>query len=203
VPVIPGATYQGCFVDDTSANSRSLPVSSGSGVTNAGCLATCSQKGFPVAGTEFGGECYCGANLVGVTQAAATDCNKNCTTNAAEVCGGSKRLTVFKNDTIATFVPKVPIIECTTYYGCWVDTVNPRTFPVFQNSNSTDYDCVAKCQAKGYAFAGTENFSQCFCSSTAPNTTQVDDSICRLPCEGDLFEVCGGKALLTVYQNTG
>ncbi|KAI9339790.1 WSC domain-containing protein [Zopfochytrium polystomum] len=203
VPSIPGATYQGCYIDNTTPSSRSLPVGTISGATNEVCITTCSAKGFPIAGTEYGGECYCGANLAGITQAPDSDCSMSCTSNPDETCGGPARLTVFKNDTIDAFVPKVPIISCTTYIGCWVDTVNPRTFPVFQNSNATDYDCVAQCQANGYRFAGTENFSQCFCSGSAPSTTKVDDAICRDPCEGDRFEICGGGALMTVYETTG
>ncbi|KAI9325461.1 hypothetical protein DFJ73DRAFT_767624 [Zopfochytrium polystomum] len=213
VPTIPGATYQGCFVDDTTANSRALPLGSGNGATNEACIAACSDKGFPIAGkerTEYGGECYCGANLNGIAKASESECNKDCEANTAEICGGSKRLTVFKNDTIDTFVPKVPIIACTTYYGCWVDTVNPRTFPVFQNSNSTDYDCVARCQAKGFTFAGTENFLSAFAQTRRPTPPKstiasagflVRVTVMRIMTRRT--QVCGGRALMTVYEATG
>ncbi|KAI9364892.1 hypothetical protein DFJ73DRAFT_808582 [Zopfochytrium polystomum] len=209
-PPLPGWTYQGCFLElptSTEPNGgRALPVSGGNVGGNLECTKVCADLGFPFAGTEFGRECYCGANLSGIAPAkAATACNSPCAQNASEPCGGAGTVTVYQSNPPGPppFTPTPPAIPCAQYFGCYQDTVNPRTLPFQVDSNATDWGCVASCKAKGYQFAGTENFSECFCSDKPPPTTRVDDATCRMPCEGAIAEACGGAGLLTVYNLTG
>jgi hypothetical protein len=65
-------------------------------VTSTACIAACQTKGFSVAGTEFGGECFCGNWLVGSTSLPASACNMKCEGDANQICGGSLALSVFR-----------------------------------------------------------------------------------------------------------
>ncbi|KAF8443424.1 carbohydrate-binding WSC, partial [Terfezia claveryi] len=66
-------------------------------ITNAGCINYCQGKGFKYAGTEYGGQCYCGNDISLGKPMPAADCNMVCEGNPKEVCGGPKRLTLWEN----------------------------------------------------------------------------------------------------------
>ena len=95
-----GSTWalQGCWVDQLNPT-RSLgsnPEWWGQAITNANCVDHCSTKGMSLAGTENGGQCFCGNSLVGSSQAASSDCNSPCAGDASQKCGGPARLTLYK-----------------------------------------------------------------------------------------------------------
>lgn len=96
---VAGWTALGCWSDDLSARVLSgatmVPVGNNA-VTSTGCIAACESKGFTMAGTEYGQECYCGNSLVGSTQKDASVCNMNCQGDTSQVCGGRLALNVFQ-----------------------------------------------------------------------------------------------------------
>ncbi|KAJ3296850.1 hypothetical protein HDU76_006674, partial [Blyttiomyces sp. JEL0837] len=202
-PAVPGFTYQGCYVDVLSP-SHSLPVRVGAGLTNQQCIAACTDIKLPVAGTEYKGECYCGNTLPAQQAAHESDCNTPCDADSTQICGGAGRLTVYTSNTQATYTLAIPTIPCWTYQGCYSDNTNARVFPTRSGSLSIvdNQGCAEACGNANYTWFGTENFSECFCSNVAPNSTKNPDSACVDPCEGDRSQVCGGSALLTVYQYT-
>ncbi|KAI0971078.1 WSC domain-containing protein [Xylaria arbuscula] len=90
----------GCWTDDSS-DGRALfyrqDSLDSSALTNEGCLESCLAGGFPFAGTEYGGECYCGVVIGNGTSLATDDstCNVPCNGNPDEICGGPSRLSLY------------------------------------------------------------------------------------------------------------
>ena len=62
--------------------------------------------------------------------------------------------------------------------------------------------CISICDGQGYAHAGVEYRSQCFCGNDIPqdrmptNGTMGD---CSMTCAGDSNEFCGGAARVSIY----
>ncbi|KAI5928595.1 WSC domain-containing protein [Camillea tinctor] len=90
----------GCWTDDSSEGKAlfyrqdSLESST---MTTETCLNSCLAGGYPFAGTEYGGECYCGVVIGNGTALAsdATTCNMPCNGNANQTCGGPSRLSLY------------------------------------------------------------------------------------------------------------
>lgn len=89
-----------------------------------------------------------------------------------------------------------------TYDGCYTDG-SPRTLGkyAFSMANMTVEACVAGCSAKGYAKAGAEYSTQCFCDVViGSGGALVGDGQCNMVCGGDGRELCGGSSRLSVYS---
>ena len=96
-----GWTSAGCYSD--ALNPRSLSGITfawwGQKISSSGCASYCEGKGYSYAGTEYGGQCFCGNELVNSEPQPSTDCDMPCEGAASEVCGGPARLSVFKSST--------------------------------------------------------------------------------------------------------
>jgi hypothetical protein len=68
-------------------------------VTNTKCIDYCDQAGYIMAGTEFGGQCFCSSSLIGSSSADASACNTPCEGDGSQTCGGSLTLSVFSKST--------------------------------------------------------------------------------------------------------
>ncbi|KAK8048877.1 copper radical oxidase [Apiospora phragmitis] len=94
-------TYLGCYNDNVN-NKRTLPWAMHFPGTNTAsqCLRKCSSYGYPIAGLEYGDECYCGdpENLAapGVAVQPDSQCNVVCAGNASAICGGGARLSTYQ-----------------------------------------------------------------------------------------------------------
>lgn len=93
--------YLGCFKDQgdaTGTRGRDLSghAVNNNGMTTARCVATCKDKGFQYAGTQYGSWCFCG-NSYGKS-GKATNCNMPCAGNKSEICGGSWANSVYGLD---------------------------------------------------------------------------------------------------------
>lgn len=60
------------------------------------CQEACDSQGHTFAGLENGIECYCGDSLVGSVPAPASECNKPCSWNTEQLCGGVNRVDVYQ-----------------------------------------------------------------------------------------------------------
>jgi hypothetical protein len=97
-----------------------------------------------------------------------------------------------------------------SYYGCYSDKLGNGNrvmagleFADIGNHEVTNTKCVAYCDAKGFSMAGTEYGGQCFCANTLnTGTSNLDESICDMACEGDDSETCGGSLALSVYSKS-
>lgn len=93
-----GFKYAGCFKD---AQGRALngKVRPDVGrMSNEKCVTECKKLGFSAAGTEFGGQCYCGNELEGSERLDESACDMACEDNASSKCGGSWALSVYSQD---------------------------------------------------------------------------------------------------------
>ena len=90
----------------------------------------------------------------------------------------------------------------TSWHGQCVKDNNQRLLPVEAKLGvkNTPTECVRKCKGYGYAYAGVQYGSQCFCANTPPPTnTIVDKTECNMQCSGDWQEKCGGSWRMNVY----
>ncbi|KAM0514336.1 hypothetical protein ACHAPE_006917 [Trichoderma viride] len=90
-----GYTYAGCYEDNIGRVLTGDILPNLGPMTNEKCVANCVAKGFSVAATEYGGQCYCGNELVGSSKLAESQCTVACEGAAGEVCGGSWAISVY------------------------------------------------------------------------------------------------------------
>ncbi|KAL6802021.1 COOH terminal WSC domain-containing protein [Trichoderma sp. SZMC 28012] len=90
-----GYTYAGCYQDNIGRVLTGDILPNLGPMTNDKCVANCVSKGFSIAATEYGGQCYCGNDLVGSAKLAESQCSMACEGNSKEVCGGSWAISVY------------------------------------------------------------------------------------------------------------
>ncbi|KAH8598152.1 hypothetical protein B0O99DRAFT_55550 [Bisporella sp. PMI_857] len=92
-----GWSYHGCFSDSNDRVLSGIKFANigHRQVTNTKCVAYCDSKGFSMAGTEYGGQCFCGNALSGSTSVEESKCNMPCEGDNKETCGGSLTLSVY------------------------------------------------------------------------------------------------------------
>ncbi|ORY14042.1 hypothetical protein BCR34DRAFT_647305 [Clohesyomyces aquaticus] len=94
-PVIEGYAYAGCYTDEVGSRTLAGEFLFAEDMTVEKCKDFC--KGTQFFGTEYGGECYCGASLGGAAEKRAeSECGYLCKGNEKEFCGAGGRLTVYK-----------------------------------------------------------------------------------------------------------
>ena len=64
-------------------------------MTSSGCATYCDKRGFKYAGTENGGQCFCGNELKMAQKADGGKCDVKCNGGKGEMCGGGGSLSVF------------------------------------------------------------------------------------------------------------
>lgn len=109
----------------------------------------------------------------------------------------------------ATAVSTAPSTSVSEWYniGCATDQArygNPRTLEhlAFTEDLTMTIDkCLIACEDAQYKFAGLQYGQECYCSNTAPTSSEyVSQSQCSMPCAADSTETCGGEWLLDVYE---
>ena len=96
--------HLGCFAEDGREPSRRVLAgwaalgAGGEAMSHAICAALCHERGFGIAGVEYGHQCFCGDELrpgaarVGVEECVAMPC----TADATQGCGGPFLLLAFR-----------------------------------------------------------------------------------------------------------
>ena len=92
---IGGFKYTGCFKDAENRVLNGKVRPDVGSMTNEKCINRCKSLGFSVAGTEYGGQCYCGNEIVGSEKLDESSCNSTCEGDKSDTCGGSWALSVF------------------------------------------------------------------------------------------------------------
>ena len=89
------AIYLGCYVDK---DDRALPSDyiSRLDMTIERCLTHCRTIGHMYAGLQNGSGCWCGDNYNKYGEADEAYCNKTCSGNDEQLCGGEYRNSVVK-----------------------------------------------------------------------------------------------------------
>ncbi|CCA76659.1 hypothetical protein PIIN_10649 [Serendipita indica DSM 11827] len=105
-----------------------------------------------------------------------------CSGDVSEFCGGSNGLSVYHS----TGAPQ-PIDEYngSTFSGCYKDSTRNRVLPhraaPEHNYDQTIEICIDACNALGYAFAGVEYASECWCGDARPAELATDGR-CNMQC---------------------
>ncbi|KAK8933100.1 WSC domain-containing protein 1 [Metarhizium anisopliae] len=90
--------YAGCFKDSRDRVLKADVRPNLGAISNAKCVAHCKAKNYKLAGTEYGGQCYCGNELVRSEKLDDSECNIACEGDKSDTCGGGWALTVFSKD---------------------------------------------------------------------------------------------------------
>jgi hypothetical protein len=176
--------YIGCFGDQGNTDLSGAHETSATN-TPEQCVAWCASQGFLYAGVENDNQCGCG-NSYG-KYGTSSSCTDACPGNFAEVCGGSSANSVYRTSALPSI-------------GCFADE-NSRDLSGPQqvsSSSQTPEQCVAWCSSQGFAYAGVQDYNQCFCGNSygkyGPSTG------CNEACTGDSTQNCGGGWANAVYR---
>ncbi|KAL0942125.1 wsc domain-containing protein [Colletotrichum truncatum] len=92
------------------------------------------------------------------------------------------------------------------YLGCARDPSGQgRTLPSPRKSGdfmTVDF-CIKHCSDQGYQYAGLEYAKECWCGNTVAEDRMPKKGVlgsCEMPCAGNSTQICGGYALLSLYQ---
>lgn len=91
---------KGCYTDSTAARVLTgFTVTNSTGMTEEFCVETCRERGYGLAGLEFGKECYCGNTLArSAVMVGMTDCmTLYCPGNKKEFCSAGNRLLIYSS----------------------------------------------------------------------------------------------------------
>ncbi|KAK4123484.1 WSC-domain-containing protein [Parathielavia appendiculata] len=92
---IAGFKYVGCYKDSHNRALSGEVLPNLGAVSNTNCVEYCASKGFSVAGTEYGGECYCGNSLSPLEKIDESKCAMACKGDGDQTCGGDWALTLY------------------------------------------------------------------------------------------------------------
>ncbi|KAM0332583.1 hypothetical protein ACHAQA_002867 [Verticillium albo-atrum] len=86
------------------------------------------------------------------------------------------------------------------YQGCYVDVDRTLTGASRVSADMTNEICTAFCASRGFSYAGTEWYQECFCGNAlAAGGVIANELDCSTPCGGDATQPCGGANRLTLY----
>lgn len=209
-------TYVGCGNENTATAGRALGGASttSNSMDNEQCTAYCAANNYLYAGTEYGTQCYCSNSLKPGSSLTNTGCTQSCGgtsgssspfSNYTNICGGSNRLTVWKNSAY-TPVQNPATINGYANQGCYTEASNNQralSAKSYTSNKLTVETCITYCGSFSppYSLAGVEFSTQCFCgNSLAAGAVSTDASQCNMLCGGNNLEYCGGSSRLNVYQ---
>ncbi len=180
--------YIGCYADEATRDLTDEAVSGGS-MSVETCLSDCSKAGYAYAGVQYGKQCFCGDSYG--KYGTATDCNMTCSGNSTETCGGSYANSVYKIAATTTPPPS------TASLGCYKDESSRDLSDQTSLSPVSVETCVSTCKSDGYAYAGVQYGSQCFCGNSYGKYGTATD--CNKACNGNSSETCGGSYANNIY----
>ncbi|OCK77470.1 WSC-domain-containing protein [Lepidopterella palustris CBS 459.81] len=195
----------GCVNDTVGQRALTNANEATSLMTVEACQSFCLTKNYPLAGVEYGKQCYCGLDLSNGASSGYSGCTMPCAGNASEFCGGPSRINVY-NYTSYVYPVIVQSVGKYNLQGCFVDSIATRDLSSYQYTSSTNMtieNCVNTCQSKGYAKAGLEYAKECYCGNTlAATATAAPAADCaNMFCTGNQTEFCGGPSRLYVYSS--
>ncbi|KFY33326.1 hypothetical protein V494_07739 [Pseudogymnoascus sp. VKM F-4513 (FW-928)] len=189
-----------CWAEPEAGRALGAKSTAADDMTQAKCAAFCAA--YPYFGTEWGKECWCGDEpITGSGLAPLEECNYACEGDATELCGGSRRLSLYHN--VGVTGPQQPgTVGKYKWHGCVTDSQGQRTLPqdMLRNDDMTLETCATFCG--GYTYFGTEWSTECWCGNTlTAGATTVDASQCSMTCSGNGDELCGNGDRLSVYTS--
>jgi hypothetical protein len=174
-------------------------------MTNEMCASYCGGLKYPLFGTEYGTECFCGTyNRKGSVPAPASDCKMACAGSATQKCGAGNRLSVYAVSNYTA--PSIPsTVAGYAYAGCYTESTTGRALA---SATKVDYSamtldtCAAFC--KGYSMFGVEYAGECRCGNTLGAGSVVapgGDAECTTTCPGNYTQLaCGAGKRFNLYK---
>ncbi|GJC84244.1 hypothetical protein ColLi_07082 [Colletotrichum liriopes] len=105
-PEVSGWSHLGCFKDSPIRTLDCDPSNYFAGsMSNEKCIFHCASKGFRLAGTEYGKECWCGNAFQLAERIPEEQCNEVCDGRSTDICGGDWAVTVYSASGQALSVP--------------------------------------------------------------------------------------------------
>lgn len=210
VPVVSGATYVGCYSDNSGSRALQPGSNTDGSMTIEMCRQLATSKNYKFFGLEYAGECYAGNNITS-SSIGPLNCNMSCKGNSSEVCGGSSALSVFQNNQYSQVTNGPVTISNATfkYQGCYAEGSSGRALGgsgsySFTDSNMTIEKCASACYGKGLNWIGTEYAQECYCNNIGPTNGATSapggDGDCSMSCGGNVQEFCGGSNRVTLYH---
>ena len=94
-----GWGYQGCGLDNYYNRALTGARTSQDSMTNEQCVKFCGDKGFSIAGSEYGKECYCANSIPTSAQpvpGVVGNCDMPCAGDATQKCGGAGTMNIYQ-----------------------------------------------------------------------------------------------------------
>eukprot|EP01059_Diplonema_ambulator_P032660 TRINITY_DN650_c0_g2_i4.p1 TRINITY_DN650_c0_g2~~TRINITY_DN650_c0_g2_i4.p1 ORF type:complete len:1070 (+),score=290.46 TRINITY_DN650_c0_g2_i4:57-3266(+) len=196
-PVPPTAKYfYGCFKTHTRFLSRR--VYKGDANTPSSCAWLCKEAGYRYAGVEDGAECWCGDSVGSSVKTVRSECDKPCTGDGAEACGGVFRMGLYSLEAPLSQLPPSAV-------GCYaVDASNRAlgTLAYVSNANSVG-ECASACAWNKHKYASLENGNECWCMDSVVAGDRLVTNKCGMACPGESSEKCGNTFRSSVYLVDG
>lgn len=205
-PLPDGWSRTGCIAEPSTSGQRALLAASftSDNMTRAACANFCASKSLPIAGIEFGRECYCDSQIrngaTNRTLLADSQCGYTCSGSQYENCGGARTLDLLVNPSFFQAGPTLPTGWAAA--GCRTEATSGRALNgySFSSSNMTNELCTTTCASRGFTIAGTEYSRECYCGNSynaGSNTAAA--SQCNMVCGGNSGQTCGGGSRLSVF----
>nr|XP_019047974.1 hypothetical protein I302_04595 [Kwoniella bestiolae CBS 10118]OCF26904.1 hypothetical protein I302_04595 [Kwoniella bestiolae CBS 10118] len=211
--IVNGYVKTACLQEVANRALRGAAYKDESGMTVETCTQYCADRGFNMAGLEYGSECYCGSALVGGASLLLTsgECKMTCAGDSTENCGGPNAMWLYINPN--TLTASVTLPTGWSYKGCIGEGYTSRALnftatDLITKGTMTGEKCARQCQESGYNMAGTEYASQCYCGNSFQGgaTGNIIDTLtdgtsqCNYPCPGNAAQMCGGGYRLSLYS---
>jgi len=155
------------------------------------CQRICFENNnFKFAGVQNAEECFCGNVEPPATKVMPrSHCNSPCAGNPHEMCGGSLRMNVYRNQD----------------GDCYEDSRSRLLGELRKDDRQsmTPEMCQRICFVDNdFTYSGVQYFHECFCGYVEPPTTKLRPrSECDAACTGDSDKMCGGSWRMNVYKN--
>ncbi|CRK15143.1 hypothetical protein BN1708_011363 [Verticillium longisporum] len=202
--------YAGCFSDLVN-NVRTLGASqtASDDMTLEKCGAFCSGNGNPhnYFGLTYGRECFCGWTLdEAALRAPESDCSSACIGSSTGLCGGWRKLSVFRNIEVHTPPAGPEHVQQVLDYqweGCQTEATTGRALSgkSFASDTLSVDSCAAFCAVDNFLYMGVEYGRECYCGNTI-NAGSVPAAVtqCSTLCKGNSLQYCGAGSRLDLYR---
>jgi hypothetical protein len=93
--------------------------------------------------------------------------------------------------------------ESSRYLGCYKDTdLRDLNEKHWEDGQMTQDRCIESCRENGFAYAGIQYGSQCYCGNSYGRFGQIAENNCNTSCGGDSGRNCGGTWANSVFKTS-
>ncbi|PAA76134.1 hypothetical protein BOX15_Mlig015978g2, partial [Macrostomum lignano] len=179
-------------------------------ITPEKCYYCCIKASRRLFGLHNGVDCYCGNAVLTVTQRLSDRrCRKmQCKMLKSATCGGRYSMEVFAVGLVLNddrfkreaWLKQTPKVANSVYLGCYHYSYNFPLSKTVQHSTvkMTGKLCYDYCVKQGFKYFGLTKSRFCYCDKRMVNCMACDQ--CRVACEGNIEETCGGKTCMDVFE---